>query len=589
MFGPEARSRHDCRRQLALAGIALAGLAIALAGLILRLIYINTALAPRLQSIAQEQQESRLDLPARRGSILDSQGRVLAVSRQVYSVYADPGVIERPDEVARALAPFLDLTAGEIENEIRASNAPRFCWLKRRVDDATAEGVRALNLPGIGLTAEFQRHWPMNETAAQVLGFVGVDGPGLAGIELVENAHLAGSPGRRSVRHDVRRRALGAGSDDLVAPTDGGHVVLTIDSVIQRIVEERLVRQIEKYEAESGVAVVMSPRTGDILALASVPAFDVNQHARADDALRRNRPLTDPVEPGSIFKPFVMAGGLAGGFVGPHEQFNCYNGVHQFGGRTLHDTHPKGRLDVTGIIVHSSNIGMAQVGLRMGNAALRKTLTDFGFGSVTQLGLPGESAGIVPPLSEWNSYSTTSVPMGHEIAVTPLQLATAFCALVNHGHLLRPRIIRAKLAADYGMQESFDGPDIIRRVLPEKLATYMRDEALLGVVQEGGEPLDAAPYVMCGKTGTAQVPYMGRKGYEPNAYLSSFIGAAPADDPQVVVLVMVRKPNRSIGYYGRVVAGPVVRDVVRQVLTYLEVPASASALARDTRSATQRL
>lgn len=572
MDSRDAESRVDARRQITLAGVALSGLALALAGLVMRLVYINTSLAPRLQAIAEEQQESHSTLPARRGSILDARGRVLAVSRLRYSVYADPALIEKPDEVARTLAPILEMPAGLIENEIRNSGTPRFCWLKRRVEDAAADAVRALRLPGIGLRGEFQRHWPMHEAAAQVIGFVGSDGEGLEGIELSHNAHLRGMDGRRSVRRDVRRRALGGGREELISPRDGGHVMLTIDSVVQSLAERRLAEQVKKYQAEGGVAVVMSPKTGDVLALVSIPTYDVNRRDEARSDARRNCAITDPVEPGSIFKPFVMAGALAGGFVKPNDKFNCYNGVHNFGKRTIHDTHPKGVLDTTGIIVHSSNIGMGQIGQRMGNAALRETLLAFGFGAVTQSGLPGENEGIVPPLGKWNSYSTTSVPMGQEIAVTPLQLATAFCALVNHGLLLRPRVVQAQLAADHSMDEQVRGPEIIRRVMPADVADFLTQEGLVGVVHEGGEPLDASPYAMCGKTGTAQVPFRHKRGYEPNAYLSSFMGAAPVHDPQVVVLVMIRKPNRSIGYYGRVVAGPVVRDIVRETLTYLEAP-----------------
>lgn len=577
MQASAAAVRADSQRQLRIAAAALVVLGIALAGLVLRLVYINTALAPRLLAIAASQQESHATLQARRGSIMDARGRVLAVSQSRQSVFADPGMIEKPDEVARALAPILAMDPGVLENEIRSSGTPRFCWLKRRVDDAVADAVTALRLPGVGLRSEFQRHWPMHQTAAQLIGFVGADGDGLEGIELAFNKQLSGESGRRSVLRDVRRRALGPGDSELVEPRDGGHVMLTIDSVIQSMAEQRLREQVEKFEAESGVAVVMSPKTGEILALVAVPTYDANNPQDAIKGARRLRPITDPVEPGSIFKPFVMAGALAGHFVRTNEVFNCFNGVHQFGGRTIHDTHPKGQLDVAGIIIHSSNIGMGQIGIRMGNPVLRETLVAFGFGAETQLGLPGESTGILPPIKQWNSYSTTSVPMGQEIAVTPIQLATAFCALVNHGYLLRPRIVHARLGADFEPLEEYKGPEIIRRVMPEEVADFLRNEALVGVVKEGGEPLDASPYQMCGKTGTAQVPYRHRRGYEPNAYLSSFMGAAPAEDPELVTLVMVRKPNRSIGYYGRVVAGPVVRDIIRQSLAYLEVPARPNA------------
>ncbi len=558
--------------QMRRAAWMLALAAVALGAMVFRLIQINTSMAPRLHALAAAQQESGYEVPARRGSILDARGRVLAGSRLRYSVFADPGLIEHPDEVARQLSAILDMPAGKIENEIRISAAPRFCWLKRCVDEAVADAVRALDCPGIGLRGEFERHWPMHTTAAHALGFVGRDGVGLEGLELLHDAHLRGIPGQRSTRRDARRRALGAGSDGFVDPQDGGHLILTIDSVVQTLVEQRLAAQVAEYEAESGVALVMAPRTGDILALACIPTFDVNRFAEYDTAVRRNRVVTDPVEPGSTFKPFVMAGALQRGFVRTDEQIDCHNGLHFFGRRPMHDTKPHGLLDVRGILVYSSNIGMGIIGERMGNPALRDTLVDLGFGAVTQAGLPGESEGILLPLDKWTSYSTTSVPMGQELAVTPLQLATAFCALVNRGVLLRPRIVQAKLAADYTEVTSFAEPEMIRRVLPESLSVYLTRDVLTGVVERGGKELDASPYRMSGKTGTAQVPYENRRGYEPDAYLSSFIGAAPADDPEIVVLVMIRKPNHRLGHYGRVVAGPAVRDIVRATLEYYQVP-----------------
>jgi cell division protein FtsI (penicillin-binding protein 3) len=581
MSAPCEHSGIADARQVRWARIALGTLAVALFGLALRLVYINLAMGPDLRARAAAQQESRRDLPARRGAILDTRGRVLAVSRARHGIFADPALIARPDETARRLADVLDMPAGQIENEIRISESPRFCWLKRRVDDTTADMVRALGLSGIGTHPEFERHWPMHETAAQLLGFVGADGIGLEGLEATHDVHLRGTPGRRSVRRDARRNLLGTGDHRIRAPRDGGHLLLTIDSVIQAGVEERLAEQIDAFEAESGVAVVMSPKTGAILALANVPTFDVNRFGAIEGARRRNRAVTDPVEPGSIFKPFVMAGALAGGFARPGELIDCHDGMHRFGGRLLHDTHPQGLLDVRGIIVHSSNIGMATIGLRMGNAELRNLLTGLGFGAATQIGLRGESKGIVPPLRAWNTYSTTSVPMGHEIAVTPVQLATAFSALANGGILLRPRIVRARLAADYRPVARFEEPEIIRRVVSTELANYMVRDVLAAVVEKGGAELDAAPYQMAGKTGTAQVPYADQPGYEPDAYLASFIAAAPVHDPQIVVLAMIRKPNRAIGYYGRVVAGPVVRDVVRATLGYLEV-APGERLARVT-------
>jgi cell division protein FtsI (penicillin-binding protein 3) len=554
------------------AAVVLTGLALVFAGLVVRLVYIHVALSPQLLALADQQQQSWTTIPARRGMILDDRGRIFATSRMRYSVFADPGMIEDPAEVGAKLASILEMPAGEIENLIRTSGRPRFCWLKRRVDDPQAEAVRALKLAGVGLQGEFERTWPMHETAAQVIGFVGAEGCGLEGIEALYENHLHGNDGQRSTLRDARRRILGAGREDSTLPADGGHVVLTIDSVVQEIVEARLARQVQEFEAEYGVAIVMSPKTGDVLAMANYPTFDPNNYAAADQSLRRNRTVTDPVEPGSAFKPFVACGALEGGYASTTELIDCHNGLHYFGGRRMHDTKPHGLLTVRDIVVYSSNIGMGELGTRMGNEPLYEVVTRFGFGSPTAIGLRGESAGIVLPTKHWSGYSKTSVPMGQELAVTPLQLATAFCAIANGGELLRPRIVRSLLDAGYRPRQVFAGPQVVRRAVDPEVARYMMEEVLPGVVERGGPRLKVEGYAMGGKSGTAQVPRTDRKGYEPNAYLSTFIGTAPVDDPQIVVLTMIRRPKVSKGYYGATVAGPVVRDIVRSTLQYYQVP-----------------
>jgi cell division protein FtsI (penicillin-binding protein 3) len=337
------------------------------------------------------------------------------------------------------------------------------------------------------------------------------------------------------------------------------------------MVENRLAAQVKEFEAESGVTVVMSPKTGDVLAMACYPTFDPNRYADVDKNLLRNRVVTDPVEPGSAFKPFIVCGALEGGYVSTTEHIDCHNGLYYFGGRRMHDTKPHGMLTVREIVVYSSNIGMGQIGIRMGDDPLYEVITRQGFGKATGIGLRGESDGIVLPTNRWNGYSKTSVTMGQELAITPIQAATAFCAIANGGELLKPRIVRAILDSEQHVKQVFEGPQVVRRSIDESVAHYMMREVLPGVV-ERNEKVKMKEYSMGGKTGTAQVPRMGSKGYEPNAYLSTFIGAAPVDDPQMVVLTMIRKPKVSKGYYGAVVAGPVVRDVMRSTLQYFQVP-----------------
>jgi len=547
-------------------------LALILLLLVGRLIQINTSMAPKLLALAARQRTSEMIIPARRGSIYDRRGRVLAGSEMRPSLYADPSLIDDPAETARSIGEIIRVDPGMIENEIRVSSAPRFCWLQRRINPAEADAVMRLDLPGIGSVDEFARYWPMESLAGHVLGFVGYDQQGLAGVELVRDHHLAATSGRYGVVRDARRHALQSwGSFE--SPVDGGHVVLTIDAVIQEITEHQLAETIERFGAESGVAIVMAPRTGEVLATVCSPEFEPAHASVVDEEIRRNRTVTDPVEPGSVFKPFIMAGAIAGGHVSLDEQFDVYNGVHRFGGRTIHDTSPQDVLTPQGILIYSSNIGMGQIGQRMGNQKLFECVRAFGFGELTQLGLPGESRGVMRDFRKWDTYSTTSVPMGQELAVTPIQMATAFSALINDGVLLRPRIIKAHLDTQGEIIEAFDEPEVVRRAVPADIARILTQQMLPAVVARHSPALDPAPYDMLGKTGTAQVPFADRAGYEPGAYVSSFIGAGPVNDPQVVVLVMIRKPDPILGYYGSKVAGPAGRDIIRAALEYLRVPA----------------
>jgi cell division protein FtsI (penicillin-binding protein 3) len=287
------------------------------------------------------------------------------------------------------------------------------------------------------------------------------------------------------------------------------------------------------------------------------------------------RALCDAVEPGSTFKPYVVCGALLANVVEPGEEIFCHNGVHWFAGRRLRDAFPHGLLTLENIVAKSSNIGMGIIGERMGNAAIYNIVRAFGFGRPTGIAFPGESPGLLRPLTAWTSYSTTSVPMGQEIAITPLQLATAFCAMVNGGRLLRPYLVRALLNPEGEVVDEFTGPHLVRRVLPQNLAEYMRTVVLAGVVERGGGRRAALrDWQMVGKTGTAELAFEDRRGYEPGAYIGSFIGAAPAEDPRAVVLVMIHRPNPELGYYGGTVAGPAVARIMEQTLAYLQVPAS---------------
>ena len=550
----------------------LVGVAIAFVFLGGRLVHINTVLASRLRTVVEKQHTGHMPIPARRGLIFDTRGRIVAGSEEIPSVFADPGLMEDLPSSAAAVASVLSMIPGEVEDIIRQSETPRFCWVKRRVSAAEADAVRAMGLPGFGTLNESVRRYPLGSALAHVLGFVGAEGTGLAGIELQFDRHLHGRDGQVSSIRDVRRRAIWRLEEGTLAVADGGHLMLTIDSIIQHIVEEQLATQIEAFNAESGVVIVMSPRSGDILAMACSPTFDPGAYGSSPPELWRNRALVDPVEPGSTIKPMIVGGALAAGFVSPTDTIFCHNGVYAIPGRVLRDTKPHGNLDVASIITKSSNIGMAIIGQRVGNPALYEIIRQFGFGEPTGIRFPGEGGGIVRGLRQWNSLTTTSVPMGYEVGVTPLQLITAYCAILNRGVLLKPRLVRALLAPDGTPREVFEGPEPMRRVLPEEVACYLTETVLPGVVNRDGGKTSPSGYPMLGKTGTTKLTHKGRRGYAAGAYLSSFVGAAPVDDPQIAVLVMIRRPDVRKGYYGRTVSMPVVRKIVDAALAYLEVP-----------------
>ncbi len=562
------------RNQRRSSAILLVGLLVLLLALGARLLHLNVAPRPALLALAERQKHSSSVIPARRGMILDTRGRVVALSRQVPDVFVDPWLANDVSALAADVAARASLPLAEVEGRIRRRADSRFVVVAPQVDRVTATAIRDLGHPAVGLTDRAQRFYPLGGSMSQVLGWVGHDGAGLEGIELAFDHHLGGQDGRRATIRDARRRAIQRLAGSSVPPVDGGHVVLTLDAEIQLIAEESLARAIMKFEAESGIAIVMSPINGAVLAMVSLPASDLNEPYTPEVAgLRRNRAVTDPVEPGSAFKPVIVSAALEFGFVTPMEIIDCGAGSHRFGRRVVRDTKPNGPLDLRGIITRSSNIGMGIIGTRMGNDVLYDTLHRFGFGERSGIECPGEGSGLVRQLKDWTSYSTTSVPMGYEILVTPLQLINAFAAIVNDGILVKPRLVRMLLGPDGQPVQSFESPDIIRRVTPSQIARYVARELLVSVVENGGgRQAEVGPYRVLGKTGTAKLTSAGQRGYEARAYLGVFVGAAPVTDPQIVALAMVRRPNPAIGYYGRTVAAPVVGDILVKTLTYLEVP-----------------
>jgi len=561
--------RYQCRAGL----VVFVAIGLLFAGLAYRLVHINTAYRERLLASAERQHESTSNLPARRGTILDRNGRVVAGTRQMPDVFIDPFGVADMESLAAAVAARLSVSPNEILEMLQRRPGSRYVVVAREVDETTADAIRSMNNAHVGLTDNAVRYHPLGSSMAHVIGFVGRDGYGLEGIELAFDKHLRGRDGKRETIRDARRRALMPSEAPPMLPIDGGHVVLTIDAEIQNIVERALAKGIADVEAASGVSVVLDVTNGHILGMACHPTFDLNDAGNVPVELRRNRVITDTVEPGSTIKPLIASGALDGRFISLTDKIDCNNGrPFRFPGRSLTDTRPCGLLDLTGIITYSSNVGMGKIAMRMGPEALHDTLSRFGFGQPCGVELAGECPGLVYPLDKWSKLSPTSVCIGYEVGVTPLQLANAYAAIVNDGIQLRPKLVRALLAADGTLIRSFDEPDPIRRVASSHTARYMTHEALLSVgMNGGGRKANLGVYRVLGKTGTAKLPYEHRRGYEPGAYLSIFVGAAPAENPRIVTVVMIRRPNAAIAYYGSQVSAPVAGVILTRTLAYMGV------------------
>ncbi len=529
---------------------------------------------------AVRQQTGTRTIPARRGEILDCRGRVLATTVEDASVFCDPQRVADAAREARLAAELLGLDAAALRERIETRRHRRFVWVARHVGDAAARSIRqaiqAGRLPGFGVRAEPARRYPLARCASHVLGFVDPDLRGLAGIELAFDQALRGRDGVARYVVDVRRRPIDR-LDGQRSPRHGSSVVLTIDAFVQQRLERHLRAAVEKFGAAWGCAIAMDPASGEILAMASVPDFDPadplagqSYHAAAPRLV--NHAIGSVFEPGSVFKPFVAAEALERGVVRLGQRLAIHGPARRFGRRVIHDTHAYDVLRVREVISRSSNIGMALISRRLGARRVYECIRRFGFGQTTGIALPGEEAGLVHELRRWSGYSLESVAMGQEIAVTPLQLITAFCALANDGWLLRPRIVRGVVDADGHVRQDRSRPEPLRRVVSTRTARRLRREALAEVVRSGtGRQAALSDYDVFGKTGTAQIARSDGRGYEPGAFVASFVGGAPVDDPRLVVLVSIYRPTTGGSHYGGTVAAPTVAAILDETLPYLGV------------------
>ncbi len=545
---------------------------------------LQYAAADHYAKLSLRQQCSYLPLEPQRGAILDCRGRVLAASNQMRIIFADPKDIEDPKETANELAPILNRGAHEICRMITESSSPRYAVLSEEAGLDQCDAVRGIH--GIGVQTAWLRHYPTDRLACHVVGFTSIDNRGLAGIEHGFDSELRGEGVKHAFFVDVHRRPLGycvaQGTGDSAAPVNGRAIILTLDATIQQFAREELLKQYNSYEAEGALAMVADPRTGAILAMVSLPDFDPTDIAHANPEHFLNRALTEQYEPGSIIKPIVAAIALDTGVMNTRETIFCENGNYRGRGfgRITEYKNGFGDLTLRQILMNSSNIGMAKIGQRLGPERLYEGLTLFGFGKKTGIELSGEAEGLLRPPAAWTGYSITRIPFGQEISVTALQMMRAFCMLANGGRLVRPYIVKALVEPDGTMIDRRPPALRVGYVIKPEIAKWVVGDALAAVVNDGtGKRAKLERWQVFGKTGTAQLARPDGGGYEPHAYVASFICGAPAEDPKVVVLVSIRRPNTALrkGYTGGTVASPVAAAILEKVMTYLEGPAPAPA------------
>jgi len=551
------RRRAPVNRRIRL---LLGVLVLVFAALLGRAAWLQGVRAESLGRMAAKQHRETIALPAPRGTIFDRNGEVLAIGEQATTVYADPQQVRSPRAVATAAAQTLGIDGDALYERLVARRGS-FLYVERKADARKAAALAKRHLAGLFFYPEERRTYPQASVASHVLGYAGVDNKGLAGLELKFDKVLSGKPGSETIVRDPFGQAI-----DVVAERPeraGRDVFLTLDQTIQANAELTLRQTVSKWHAKSGTAIVLDPRTGDVLAMAVAPGFNANRFGQTPPAVSRNRAVTDVYEPGSTFKLMTVAGVLSDGLVTPNTSFVLPYSIH-VADRVVHDAEERGTetMSVARILAQSSNVGAITLAERLGRDRLYNWIRRFGFGQRTGIGFPGETPGFVLTPNQWSGSTIGNVPIGQGIAVTAVQMAAAYGAVANKGVWVQPHLVdhvqghpRRKAHA--------------RRILSRTIAAEL-NAMLQNVVTEGTGAYAAVPgYKVAGKTGTAQKPD-SHGGYASNRYVASFVGMVPASNPQLVILVAVDEPQGAI--WGGVVAAPAFAQIASYDLQYLEVP-----------------
>lgn len=531
---------------------------------------------------ARRQQERTVEVTPARGVIYDRNHHPLAMSVEVESIYADPSEMGDPKPPARLLSTVLDMDRAELERKLSATNS--FAWIKRKVTAKEADRVRQMNLKGVYFQKENKRFYPKRELAAHVLGYVGMDGEGLAGVEMKYDDLIRGVPGKLLIERDARSRRYSSKGNE---PQPGHDVVLTIDESIQFIAERELDTVMDLSRAKSGTVIVQDPHTGEILAMANRPTFNPNRYTESNAESHRNTAIAGIYEPGSTFKIVTVAGAIEAGLTEPEEKIDCQMGSINVAGHTIHDHMRFGVLTVSETFQKSSDVCSIKLALRMGNDKFYQYIRAFGFGEPTGIELPGEARGLTRPPERWWKASIGAIAMGQEIGVTPLQIITAASTVANQGMRVRPSIlmddpanheVQLRLASlsNAGKQPQSDAAASgMHRVISPATAIKMQEMMAETVRQGTGKSAAPKGYSAGGKTGTAQKLDPATKTYSRNEYIASFAGFTPIDDPMFTILVVLDSPKGR--YHGGDIAAPVFGRIAEQILAYRNLPGTAVA------------
>jgi cell division protein FtsI/penicillin-binding protein 2 len=571
------------------ASVVLVFICLAMTALLGRVAYLQTYGRQQTIRKADRQQHMIETLAARRGTIFDANGQILACTTQAQTVFVDPKFMREQideegkttlDQAITELSRLLDKDRAELAKVMADKSDYRFVPVAEKIDDNTCDAIRKLDIPGVGFQPVNVRNYPMGSLAAHVIGGVGKGSVGLEGLEMKYDKVLAGKDGFKRTLKDARRQGIAVSADDYLPPAHGQHLMLTIDSTIQMIAQQELDATCTEFSAKRGEVVVFNPRTGEVLALANYPSFNPQNLDDSPAETRRNRALTDPYEPGSTIKPFIVGPALAWKQTRPNEIWEVNSPFITHYGRRVTDVHSYGRLALWDVLVKSSNIGMCKLGERMGNPKLYQALKSFDFGKQSGIELPGEDPGLIHPLKVWSKYSTESVSQGYELMVTPLQIGRAFCAYANGGRLIKPRIIKGVLDADGNLVTRnkpiplSDCPEVLDPAAAAEVRRILCDVVIRGTASKAR----SNTWNVFGKTGTAHIS-AGKAGYNDQKYTSSFVGGAPYEDPQLVVAFIVHEVQKNgKNYYGGTVSAPGAVRIFERSLAYLGVPPSPDLL-----------